>query len=102
VVGPVAAVVGVAVVGAGRLALRARNAPSTTTGLERFVGQVVAVQRAQGHGGQALLEGAWWHVRSDSGPLSEGQQARVVAVDGLDLVVVAEPSSSGAQPEGES
>jgi membrane protein implicated in regulation of membrane protease activity len=36
--------------------------------------------------GQVFLEGAWWSVRSTE-PLAEGQQVRVVDMDGLELVV---------------
>jgi membrane-bound serine protease (ClpP class) len=100
VVGPVALTVAIAVVLAGRVALRARKAPSTLTGTGLFVGHEVPVRMVHGHPA-AVVEGAWWSLRSDGAPLSEGQIARVVAVDGLDLVVepVAPP---GERPPPES
>jgi membrane-bound serine protease (ClpP class) len=83
---PTALTVGAATVLAGRLAWRARAAPSTTTGTHVFVGQTVSVRAADGLRGQAFVEGAWWTVRADQ-PLHAGQLVHVVAVDGLDLVV---------------
>lgn len=91
---PIAAVVGVAVVGAGHLAVRSRDVTSITSPHTTFVGQVLTVQGAAGGRGQAFVEGAWWNVRSDSGPLEDGMTVRVVDIDGLDLVVtdVSRPS----------
>lgn len=102
VIGPVALVVGTAVVLAGRLALRSRQMPSTTTGRERFIGQILTVERTDGQRGQALVEGAWWNLRSTTGPLETGLQVRIVDVDGLDLVVCAEATPPEPQPEGAS
>lgn len=97
VVVPVAVLVGGGVLVAGRFAARARRMPSSLTGAERFVGREVVVRRADGERGQALVEGAWWRVRSAGAPLTEGQVVRVVAVEGLELVV--EPRlASGANP----
>lgn len=101
VIGPVALVVGGGVVLAGRLALRSRNAPSTTS-QERFVGQALTVGRADGQRGQALVEGAWWNLRSEAEPLEPGLPVRVVAVDGLELVVRPEPQGSEESPESQS
>lgn len=88
VVLPTVLVVAGAVVLAGRLALRARSAPSTTTGEGTLVGRPVTVRRLDPATGttQALVNGGWWTMRSAQ-PLVVGDQARVVAVDGLDLVV---------------
>lgn len=88
VVIPVAVVVGAAVVFAGRLVLQARNSPSTITGVGVFLDRTVAVRRVSATRGQAFLEGAWWTVRPADGEVREGP-ARVVAIDGLDLVVEA-------------
>jgi membrane-bound serine protease (ClpP class) len=87
VLAPVALVVGGAVTVAGRLALRARRAPATTTGPGLFVGRPVTVRRADGPRGQVFTEGAWWNVRSTGAPLEPGARVVVVDVDGLDLVV---------------
>lgn len=87
VVIPIAMVVGLAVVGAGRLAMRSHEAESLTSPHATFVGQVLTVSGATGDRGQAFAEGAWWNVRSAAGPLEDGKAVRVVDVDGLDLVV---------------
>lgn len=84
---PTALLVGGGTVLAGRLALRARRAPSTTTGTGALVGKVVTVRQSSGSTGQAHLEGAWWNLRTDGEPLHPGDQVRVRSVDGLDLVV---------------
>jgi membrane-bound serine protease (ClpP class) len=82
---PTVAVVGVAVVLAGRLALRARSAPAPT-GPRALVGREVVVARAQGRSGQAMVEGTWWNLRSDA-PIEVGDRVRVRDVEGLDLLV---------------
>jgi membrane-bound serine protease (ClpP class) len=83
---PVALVVGGGSVLAGRLAWRARRAPSVS-GREGLLGRQVAVRTADGPTGQALLDGAWWTVRSRGAPLAPGQTVRVVDMDGLELIV---------------
>lgn len=103
VVAPVAVVVGAAVLVAGRLVVRSRRAASTTTGPGLFRGHVVTVRRADGNRGQTFIEGAWWNLRSAGPALVEGDEARVVDVDGLDLVVEPVPDlSTDQQPTGES
>ncbi|MDQ4069192.1 MAG: nodulation protein NfeD [Actinomycetota bacterium] len=102
VVAPVAAVVGVAVILAGRLVVRSRRSISTTTGPGLLCGRVVTVRRSHGSRGQAFVEGAWWNVRSTGPELVEGDEVLVVDVDGLDLIV--EPrrdSTNHHQPTGE-
>jgi membrane-bound serine protease (ClpP class) len=90
---PTAFVVGGGSLLAGRLAWRARKAP-TTTGRQALVGREAVIRRAAGDGtGQVLLEGAWWTVRSRDAAVAEGQRVRVVDHDGLELIVErAEPS----------
>ena len=91
---PTVAVVGVAVVGAGRLALRARGSPAAT-GAATVIGRELEVARASGHEGQAMVEGAWWNVRSRQ-PLKAGDRVRVQEVEGLDLLVdPVSPSEKG-------
>jgi membrane-bound serine protease (ClpP class) len=100
---PTALLVGGGTVVAGRLALRARRAPSTTTGKGALVGRVVTVQRSEGSTGQAHVDGTWWNLRSTGPPLEPGDQLRVRSVDGLDLVVeptVAEPNDMSDKQEG--
>jgi membrane-bound serine protease (ClpP class) len=83
---PVALVVGGGSVLAGRLAWRARHAPSIT-GREALIGRRVTVRTADGPGGQVLLDGAWWQARGRATALQPGQTVRVVDLDGLELIV---------------
>ncbi|MFP3916056.1 MAG: NfeD family protein [Actinomycetota bacterium] len=82
---PTALLVGVTTTVAGRLAWRARRAPSTT-GVSTLVGKEVTVDSGDGSRGDAFVDGAWWKVRPENGELVPGK-AEVVAVDGLTLVV---------------
>jgi membrane-bound ClpP family serine protease len=94
VVAPVAAVVGGAVVVAGRLVVRSRREASTTTGAGLFVGRLVTVRGPRDGRGQAFVGGVWWNVRPVPGAeLKEGAVARVVDMDGLDLVVEPVPAA---------
>jgi membrane-bound serine protease (ClpP class) len=79
-------VVGGGSVLAGRLAWRARRAPSVT-GREGLLGRQATVRTAEGATGQVLLDGAWWTVRSRDAALQPDQVVRVVDLDGLNLVV---------------
>jgi membrane-bound serine protease (ClpP class) len=90
---PVALVVGGGSVLAGRLAWRARRAPSIS-GREGLLGRQVTVRTADGATGQVLLDGAWWTVRSRGAPLTSGQTVRVVDLDGLELIVDPEEGTS--------
>lgn len=82
---PTAAVMFGAVLLAGRLALRARAAP--TADEEKLAGERATVRRT-GDTPQVFVEGAWWRARTDPDrPLSEGDEVRVLRRDGLDLVV---------------
>jgi membrane-bound serine protease (ClpP class) len=83
---PAALVVGGGSVLAGRLAWRARRAPSVS-GREALLGRQVTVRTADGPVGQVLLDGAWWTARSRTAPLAPGQTVRVVDLDGLELIV---------------
>jgi membrane-bound serine protease (ClpP class) len=90
---PVALVVGGGSVLAGRLAWRARRAPSVS-GREGLLGRQVTVRTADGATGQVLLDGAWWTARSRGAPLTPGQTVRVVDLDGLELIVDPEEGTS--------
>jgi membrane-bound serine protease (ClpP class) len=83
---PAARVVGGGSVLAGRLAWRARRAPSVS-GREALLGRQVTVRTADGPVGQVHLDGAWWTARSRNAPLAPGQTVRVVDLDGLELIV---------------
>jgi membrane-bound serine protease (ClpP class) len=90
---PVALVVGAGVLLAARLTWRARRAPSAA-GLEALIGRKAVVRVAEGPSGEALVEGAWWRVRSRNGHLTEGQTVTVVATEGLELIVDTEEDGS--------
>ena len=95
---PTAIVVGSLVVFAGRLAWRARRAPSPV-GAGGAIGHIFEVKRVDGTTAQAFVEGAWWRVRSRSGEqLSLGQSVQVVGAEGLELIV--EPAAETAAQEG--
>jgi membrane-bound serine protease (ClpP class) len=83
---PVAIVVGGGTVLAGRLAWRTRRLASTT-GASGLLGSVAVVRSATGTTGQAMVDGAWWNVRTKGDRLREGATVRVVDVEGLELVV---------------
>lgn len=84
---PLAVLMFVLMVAAGRVAMRTRGAPSTTTGTDALVGRLVEVREADGHLGSTHTQGSWWSLRSTGPPLVAGGQARVVDVDGLTLLV---------------
>lgn len=84
---PLAIVMFLAAVIAGRLAFRTRSAPLTTTGADLLAGHLVPVLEADGTTGRGFTEGAWWSMRSVGPPLEAGGRARVVGMDGLVLLV---------------
>lgn len=88
VVLPVALVVGGFVIVAGRVAMRVRTAPSTSTGTGVLVDHTAPVRVQRGHA-QVFLAGAWWSVRPRDATvaLEPDTLVRVVEVDGLTLVV---------------
>jgi membrane-bound serine protease (ClpP class) len=98
VVLPVAFVVGAFVIVAGRLAMRVRTAPTTTTGAGLYVGHD-AVMRVRNDQAQVFIGGAWWSVRpAVAGThLHDGALVRVVGMDGLNLLV--EPASPDRAPD---
>jgi len=99
---PTAIVVSGFVMVAGRIALRSRTAPSTTTGRGLLVGWRGPVRRTRGEP-QVFAQGAWWSVRArDPGTtLDDGAAVEVVDVDGLRLVVAPVPAPTGADPDQE-
>ncbi|HEX7097194.1 MAG TPA: nodulation protein NfeD [Acidimicrobiales bacterium] len=94
---PVAIVTGLLVVVAGRIAARARRAPSTTTGVGLFLDREVTVRVRDDGRSITFVEGTWWNVRpvASSPPLADGDVARVRAMEGLDLVVERLPDQPG-------
>jgi membrane-bound serine protease (ClpP class) len=87
---PTAVVLALAVTGVGLLAAHTRALPPTT-GEAALVARDLVVDRTDGHTGQAFVAGAWWQVRTTGALLVPGGRARVVAVDGLDLLVDPQP-----------
>jgi membrane-bound serine protease (ClpP class) len=83
---PTALVMGAATTLAGRAALKARLHPATT-GTRTLIGKAGTVVIAEGGSGSVFLDGAWWSVRSSAGDLEPGGQARVVGIEGLELIV---------------
>lgn len=97
VIVPSAVVVGAFVVIAGRIAMRSRAAPSSTTGQGLLIGRHATV-RLSGAGAQVFIQGAWWGVRADDhqAVVADGSRVEVVGMDGLTLVV--KPEDSGGPP----
>lgn len=85
---PVAIVVGGFVVIAGRIAMRSRGTPSTTTGDALLIGHRAPV-RLGGAGAQVFIQGAWWGVRPTRPDhhFVDGRDVEVTEIDGLTLVV---------------
>uniref|UniRef100_UPI0028BEF2BB NfeD family protein n=1 Tax=Streptomyces sp. YIM 98790 TaxID=2689077 RepID=UPI0028BEF2BB len=96
---PTSVLIGAGALVAGRLAWRARRG-APASGAEAYVGRELTVDSVTGPDtgppsgpesgpeGQALLDGTWWRVRHHEGaPLRPGQSARVVAMEGLTLLV---------------
>lgn len=83
---PTALVMGLLTAFAGRAALKARVQPSTT-GPGVLLGRLVTVHGDQKGGWSAFLEGSWWTVRPSRGELTKGQEAKVVDIEGLSLLV---------------
>jgi membrane-bound serine protease (ClpP class) len=93
----VAAMASAAVLLAGRLALRARRAPPST-GASQLLDRTVTVSRRHDRC-QAFLDGAWWQVRTRRGAVEDGSTARVVGLEGLQLVVEPEVSPPDTSQE---
>lgn len=100
VVLPAAGVVAGFVVIAGRFALRARRAPSTTTGAGLLLGWQGAA-RLNGGEPQAFVQGAWWSLRPRDRDtvIEDGSTVEVVDVDGLHLIVTSS-TPMGTDQEG--
>jgi membrane-bound serine protease (ClpP class) len=84
---PTAIVIGVGSLLAGRLTWRARRAPPVS-GAGTMIGATATVATSDADGGNIHVQGAWWWAtRADGGPLRVGQTVRIVARDGLRLIV---------------
>lgn len=95
---PTALIVGAGSLVAGRLALRARGR-QPVFGPEALIGKPAVISQTSGPStGRVQLEGTSWSARSSGAPLHEGQQVRVVALDGLTVVVEPIPSDEEVPP----
>lgn len=83
---PVALVVGGGTLLAGRMAWRARGAPSIS-GTGALIGRHGVVRATSGAFGRVVVDGSWWNARTTDGSLEVGEEVRVVDVDDLDLLV---------------
>jgi membrane-bound serine protease (ClpP class) len=82
---PSAVVLGGTSIIAGRAALKARREPPTS-GPEAMIGKMVTITR-MGNRTSAFLDGAWWEVKGRGSDLKAGAVAKVVAIEGIGLVV---------------
>lgn len=92
---PLAAVSALVIGGAGALALRSRRRP-VVAGVEAMVGATAVALEAFDREGWVRASGERWRARSAS-PMASGDAARIVAVDGLLLVV--EPQDKAEKGE---
>ncbi|MEZ5616412.1 MAG: nodulation protein NfeD [Rhodocyclaceae bacterium] len=88
---PLAAASALVLGGVGAFALRSRRRPMVA-GVEAMAGGTAEALEDFAQEGWVLAFGERWHARSAS-PLKSGERARIVAVDGLTLVV--EPEDKG-------
>jgi membrane-bound serine protease (ClpP class) len=82
---PSAVVLGGASIIAGRAALKARREPPTS-GPEAMIGKVVTITQ-MGNRTSVFLDGTWWEVKGRGSELKAGAVAKVVAIEGIGLVV---------------
>lgn len=90
---PLAAVSALLLAGTGAFALRARRRPAVSGSEAMLGGTAVALDDFE-HEGWVQAFGERWHARSEF-PLARNEHARIVAVDGLTLVV--QPERKGEQ-----
>jgi len=81
-----------------RKVLEAHEEP-TRTGSEELVGAIAEARGALDPQGQVWIEGALWNarLRPGVGRVELGDRVRVEAVEGLTLVVIAEPPTGQAK-----
>jgi membrane-bound serine protease (ClpP class) len=74
------------------------------TGAEELVGAVAEARSTLDPGGQVWIEGALWRARlaGGDGKVGLGDRVRVEAIEGLTLVVRAEPPPAGQAEKGAS
>jgi membrane-bound serine protease (ClpP class) len=90
---PLALVSALLLAGTGAFALRARRRPAVSGAEAMLGGTAVALEDFEREG-WVQASGERWHARSES-PMSRGACARIMAVDGLTLVI--QPEKKGEQ-----
>lgn len=97
-----ALVAGAGALALGRVAWRTRRA-ATVSGTGAIVGHRGRVGSVEGRDAQVYLQGSWWKARAVPGArLQEGQDVRVVEMEGLELVVeplAPEAAATHQEPE---
>ncbi|MEV5743881.1 nodulation protein NfeD [Microbispora rosea] len=83
---PTVLVIAAGVALAGRLAWRARGRPPVS-GQEALIGEEAVVHDVHADRGRIFMEGCWWTAHTRSGRLADGEHVRVIAVEGVTLVV---------------
>jgi membrane-bound ClpP family serine protease len=85
-----------------RKVIAAHRDQPVRTGTEEMIGKLAEARTAIAPEGQVFMSGTVWGARlaSGGGPIGLGDKVRVEAVDGLTLVVRAEPSSTETTKEG--
>jgi membrane-bound serine protease (ClpP class) len=89
---PIAVLAGAGALGLGRVAWRTRRLAGVT-GIQAIVGSRGVVKEIDGNDLQVFVQGSWWGARARSGPLRQGQDVRVVEMEGLRLIVEPEEAS---------
>ncbi|CAN5873667.1 nodulation protein NfeD [soil metagenome] len=82
---PSAVVLGGSSTIAGRAAVRARRLPATS-GPQTLIGRKVRVQKV-GDRSTVFLDGTWWEVRGRESSFEQETEAKVVAIEGIRLIV---------------
>lgn len=82
-----------------RKVLEAHRDMPVRAGHEELIGAPAEVRASLDPEGQVWIEGALWRARlaGDGAPLRPGDRVKVEAVEGLTLVVRAEPSPAGTE-----
>jgi membrane-bound serine protease (ClpP class) len=83
----------------GRIVWRTHRSPSYSGEGGTVVGDQGVVDDVDGDHTRVRIGGALWRARSAGGALERGERVRVVAVEGLELVVEREDGAEGHTPE---
>lgn len=85
-----------------RKVIAAHRGQPVRAGTEEMIGELAEARTSIAPDGQVFMRGTLWGARLASGgePIKLGDRVRVEAVDGLTLVVRAEPASAATTKEG--